>query len=142
MPSVYSEAEGRAFVERQWSRNHDGRALALVIARARDDTAIGNLFLRLTRAPRQCQLGYWLVPDARRQRYGSHAVSLASRWVLTAMGVYRLVAEVHPDNRASIGLLETCGFSYEGVLRSWLWIDDSVHDALQYSLIRPDLGTR
>lgn len=62
-----------------------------------------------------------------------------SQWVLTATEVYRLVAEVHPDNEPSIRLLEGCGFTFEGILRSWLWIGDEVHDARQYSLIRSDV---
>jgi ribosomal-protein-alanine N-acetyltransferase len=54
--------------------------------------------------------------------------------------VYRVVAEVHPDNVASTRLLEKCGYTLEGTLRSWLWIDGEVHDAVQYSRIQSDLG--
>jgi RimJ/RimL family protein N-acetyltransferase len=139
VPVVYSHAEGRAFVERQWSRNLDGRALALAIARSESDEAVGNVYLGLTTVARQCRLGYWLVPGARRRGLGSHAVELVSRWVLTETEVYRLVAEVHPANTASVRLLERCGFSLEGTLRSWLWIDGEPHDALQFSLVRPDI---
>jgi ribosomal-protein-alanine N-acetyltransferase len=139
VPAGYTEREGRAFVERQWSRNEDGQALALAVARADSNEAVGQVYLGLTRVGRQCRLGYWVIPRVRRQGLGSSAVGLVSRWLLTETDVYRLVAEVHPDNAASIGLLERCGFTLEGTLRSWLWIDDEPHDALQYSLIRPDL---
>jgi ribosomal-protein-alanine N-acetyltransferase len=139
VPAEYTEAAGRAFVERQWARNRDGQALALAIATADSNEAVGHLYLALTRVGRQCRLGYWLVPAARRQGLGSSAVRLISRWVLTRTEVYRLVAEVHPENVASRRLLEKCGFTLEGTLRSWLWIDGEVHDALQYSLIRSDL---
>ncbi len=139
VPEVYSEVEGRAFIERQWSRNDDGRALALAIAAGPNGAAVGQVYLGLTQIDRECRLGYWLVPSARRRRYGSRAVRLASRWVLTETDVHRLVAEVHPDNIASRALLERCGFTREGVLRSWLWIGNEVHDAVQYSLLRTDL---
>lgn len=140
VPAVYSESAARAFVERQWSRNDDGRALALAIARSDSDEAVGNVYLGLTTVARQCRLGYWLVPAARRQGLGTSAVTLASRWVLGVGDVHRLVAEVHPANTASIRLLEDCGFTLEGTLRSWLWIDDRPHDALQFSLLRTDLA--
>ncbi len=140
VPARYTDAEGRAFIERQWSRNDDGRALALAIARADSNDAIGHIFLALTSVGRQCRLGYWLIPNARGQRYGSSAVSLVSRSLLTDLDMYRVVAEVHPANSASIRLLESCGFTLEGTLRSWLWIDDTPHDALQHSLIRTDLA--
>ncbi len=140
VPVSYTDAEGRAFIERAWSRNDDGQALALAIARAESNEAVGHIYLVLTKVQRQCRLGYWLIPEARRQGFGSSAVRLIGRWVLTKTDVYRLVAEVHPDNVASRRLLEACGFTLEGTLRSWLWIDDDVHDALQYSLIRSDLS--
>lgn len=106
VPSQYTEDGGRAFIERQWSRNDDGQALALAIARADSNQAVGHIYLGLTKVQRQCRIGYWFIPDARGQRLGSHAIDLISRWVLTETGVYRLVAEVHPDNLASIRLLE------------------------------------
>jgi RimJ/RimL family protein N-acetyltransferase len=140
VPAQYTEEEGRAFIERAWSRNDDGQALALAIARADSNQAVGHIYLGLTRVKHQCRLGYWLIPKARGQRLGSSALDLISRWVLTETDVYRLVAEVHPDNTASIRLLEGCGYTLEGTLRSWLWIDQEPHDALQYSLIRPDLN--
>ena len=140
VPAQFTEGAGRAFIERQWSRNEDGEALSLAIAKADSNIAVGLIYLGLTKVQRQCRLGYWLIPDARRQRLGSEAIRLISRWVLTDTDVYRLVAEVHPENTASIRLLEGCGFTFEGTLRSWLWIDDEPHDALLYALIRPDVS--
>jgi ribosomal-protein-alanine N-acetyltransferase len=139
VPALYTEEDGRAYVERQWSRSDDGQALALAIAEAQSDKAVGHLYLGLTKVDRQCRLGYWLIPEARRRGFGSNAVDLITRWLLTETDVYRVVAEVHPDNVASTRLLEKCGYTFEGTLRSWLWIDSEVHDALQYSLIRSDL---
>ncbi len=139
VPARFTDEAGYAFIERQWSRNDDGQALAMAIAKADSNQAIGQIFLSLTRVERQCRLGYWIVPGERGRGLASTAVRLVSGWLLTATDVYRLVAEVHPDNAASIALLEGCGFTLEGTLRSWLWIDGQPHDALQYSLIRPDL---
>lgn len=140
IPVEYSEAEGREYVERQWSRNDDGQSLALAIARAESNAAIGHIYLGLTRVKRQCRLGYWLIPEVRNQGFGSSAVDLIGRWLLTATDVYRVVAEVHPENEASIRLLKRCGYTLEGTLRSWLWIEDEVSDALQFSLVRTDLA--
>lgn len=139
VPVRYTEEAGRAFIERQWARNKDGQALAMAVARVDSNEAVGQVYLLLTRVERQCRLGYWVVPEQRRQGLGSAAVRLVSRWLLTDTDVYRLVAEVHPDNAASIRLLDRCGFTLEGTLRSWLWIDGEPHDALQYSLLRPDV---
>jgi ribosomal-protein-alanine N-acetyltransferase len=139
IPAIFTEAEGRAFIERQWARNDDGQALALAIARADSDEAVGHVYLGLTRVKRQCRIGYWLIPEARRKGYGSSSVNLVGRWLLTETDIHRVVAEVHPDNVASIRLLEGCGYTLEGTLRSWLWIEGEANDAFQYSLIRTDV---
>jgi RimJ/RimL family protein N-acetyltransferase len=139
VPDVYSEEAGRAFIERQWGRQASGQGLSLAIARRETDDAVGLVYLGLATIRGQCHLGYWLVPDARGRGLGTEAIRLVSRWVLTETDVHRLVAEVKTDNQASLAVLRSCGFTEEGVLRSWLWIGDEVFDALQFSLLTTDL---
>ncbi len=139
VPVDYTDEEGRAFIERQWGRQTSGQGLSLAITDVTTDEAKGLLYLGLGRLKGHCEIGYWLVPVARRQGFGTEAVRLTSRWVLTETDVHRLEAQVKPDNTASLALLRTCGFTEEGLLRSWLWIEDEVFDAIQFSLLRSDL---
>lgn len=139
VPAVYTEAEGRAFVERCWSRQTNGEGLVLAIADAPTNEAKGLVFLGFSRVRGELRLGYWLIPAARQQGYGNDAVYLASRWALTETDCHRLIAQVKPDNDASLALLRKCGFSEEGVLREWLWIEDEKCDAIQFSLLTSDL---
>ena len=140
VPAVFTEEEGRSFIERQWDRQSSGGGLSLAIADAASDVAKGLVFLGLNRTPGHCRLGYWLIPEARGRRRGTEAVRLASQWVLTDTDVHRLVARVVPGNDPSIALLKRLGFQEEGVLRSWLWIGDEAVDVIQYSLLRTDLA--
>ena len=140
VPAVFSEVEGRAFIERQWSRQNNGEGLVLAIADAESDEAKGLVFLGFSRIRGELRLGYWLIPEARRLGYGTAAVSLATRWALTETHFHRIVARVKPDNVASLALLRHCGFTEEGVLREWLWIDDERHDAIQFSLLAGDIA--
>ena len=139
MPARYTDEEGRAFIERQWERQTSGQGLSLAIAETMGNEAQGLVFLGLGRIRGHCRLGYWLIPAARRQGLGTDAIGLVSRWVLTETDVHRLVAEVEPSNLASLALLRRCGFVEEGLLRSWLWIEDQPFDAIQFSLLRTDL---
>ncbi len=139
VPPLYTEEEGRAFIERQWGRQIGGQGLSMAVADAGTNEAKGLVFLGLGRIRGHCRLGYWLIPAARRQGLGTDAIGLASRWVLTATDVHRLVAEVEPSNVGSLALLRKCGFTEEGLLRSWLWIEDELFDATQFSLLRTDL---
>ena len=83
--------------------------------------------------------GYWPVPEVQGQGLGTDAINLVSQWVLRETDVYRLVAYVEPANTASIALLRKCGFTEEGLLRSFLPFDDGVFDALSFSLLSSDL---
>ncbi len=139
VPSNYSDEEGRAFVERQWSRQTSGRGLSLAVADAGSDEAVGLVFLGLGPAVGHCELGYWLIPDARGRGLGSAAVRLVSRWLLTQTDVYRLYAHVDPVNQPSLALLDRCGFQREGLLRSHLKFGDHTSDAVLLSLLRSDV---
>jgi len=139
VPAKYTNAEGRAFVERQWGRQTSGQGLSMAIAEAATDEAKGLVFLGLDRIRGHCNLGYWVIPDARRQGLGGEAIRLLSRWVLNDTDVHRLVAQVEPHNEPSLRLLRQNGFVEEGLLRSWLWIEGETHDVLQFSLLRSDL---
>ena len=70
---------------------------------------------------------------------GTFAIRRVSQWVLHDTDVYRVVAHVEPANTASIALLWKCGFTEEGLLRSYLPFDDGVFDALSFSLLISDL---
>lgn len=139
VPALYSEKEGRAWIERQWSRQTSGHGLSMAIADPQTDEARGLVYLGLRRIEGHCELGYWLVPDARGQGLGTAAIRLVSRWVLLDTEVYRLVAYAEPHNSASRALLRKCGFTEEGLLRSYLRFDDGVFDALSFSLLTADL---
>jgi RimJ/RimL family protein N-acetyltransferase len=140
VPAHYTEEEGRAFIERQWGRQTKGQGLSLAIADAKTGEASGLVFLGLGNIRGHCDLGYWIVPGMRRRGLGGDAIRLVSRWVLTATYVHRLVAQVVADNGASLALLRKCGFVEEGLLRSWLWIGNDVHDVVQLSLLETDLA--
>ena len=142
IPVHYTEDEGKAWIRRNWERRSSGQGLSQAIAHPKTDEAIGLVYLGLRRPEGHCELGYWLVPEVQRQGLGTDAVSLVSRWVLRETDVYRLVAYVEPANMASIALLRKCGFTEEGLLRSYLPFDDGVFDALSFSLLNCDLPAR
>lgn len=104
------------------------------------DVAIGMVYVGLRGAVGHGALGYWLVPEVHGRGLGTEAVELVSRWILLDTPIYRLVAYVEPHNTASIALLRKCGFTEEGVLRSYLKFDDGVFDAICFSLLTTDVS--
>ena len=140
VPAVYTHDEGRAFIARQHKRQASGQGLSMAIADAASDEARGLCFLGLGRTEGHCRIGYWIVPAARRQGMATAAVTVVTRWLLTATHIYRITAVVEPGNEASIGLLERCGFQHEGAMRRYLPIGDEQRTGLLMSLLDSDIG--
>jgi RimJ/RimL family protein N-acetyltransferase len=135
VPPVYSEAEGIAFIERQWGRQADGEGLSLAVEAATGSISVG-LIVALSRPQSGVVgLGYWVVPPERGHGYARRAVGLLATWILKETAMTRVEALVEPDNLASRRTLEQCGFQEEGCLRSYL---DGKYDAIMYSLLRAD----
>ena len=139
VPAEYTDERGREWIERQWSRHTKGEGLSLAVVDAEIDTAVGLVYLGLRKPNGHCELGYWLVPSARGRGLGTEAVRLTSRWVLIETDVYRLFAHVVTNNTASLAVMEKCGFTREGVLRSYLRYSDVVFDVVSFSLLSDDL---
>jgi [ribosomal protein S5]-alanine N-acetyltransferase len=139
VPAIFTPAEGRAWIERQWGRQENGEGLSLAIARADSGEALGNINLLFRRQPTAAAIGYWLVERVRGRGLGSRAVALLAHWALADAALERVEALVLPDNVASQRVLEKAGFRREGLLRSHLVVGDRRADALIYSLLPDDL---
>ncbi len=62
----------------------------------------------------EAMVGYAVLEPYRHRGYGSEAVSALINWAFARPGVQRIVAETGHTNKASIRLLEKCGFEYAG----------------------------
>jgi RimJ/RimL family protein N-acetyltransferase len=62
----------------------------------------------------EVMIGYSMLEPYQRKGYGSEAVSALVNWAFAKPGVQRIIAETHGNNKASIRLLEKCGFEYAG----------------------------
>ena len=62
----------------------------------------------------EVMIGYSVLEPYQRKGYGTEAVRALVNWAFAHGSISQVVAEVLPDNRASIRLLEKCGFEYAG----------------------------
>jgi RimJ/RimL family protein N-acetyltransferase len=116
LPDPFTDAEGRAFIERQWQRSERGEGLSLAIENTAAAAAVGGTSLMLRR-PEVAALGYWLVRDARGRGIGRAAIELLVPWALNVMSVEAIEAFVHPENQPSRRILDACGFLMIGSQR-------------------------
>lgn len=60
------------------------------------------------------ELGYGIGEEFRRNGYAAEAVKGISKWAFGQKGVRCVTAQTEPDNKASQGVLQGCGFIRDG----------------------------
>jgi ribosomal-protein-alanine N-acetyltransferase len=131
IPFPYSQEDGRAYLSRAASR--EGR---FAVVDAKSGRLLGGITVNAQNWGR-AEVGYWVRADARGRGVASCALALASRWALERHRRLQLHADV--ENEASQRVAEKCGFTREGVLRSWIEQSGTPRDHVLYSLLQDDL---
>ena len=81
------------------------------------------------------ELGYWIVPDHQGEGYGSEAVALLVEYAFSELRFHRIEAKVFEFNDASMGLLESIGFTAEGAHREAAFIDGAYRDVHWFGVL-------
>lgn len=117
-----------------------GGAMPLFLARRQDGRLLGAITLdNIRRGPSQAgTLGYWIGEKYARQGYMREAINAVVHHAFTQLDLSRVEAACLPENIASRGALERCGFKYEGVAQSYLQIDGRWRNHVLYANLRSD----
>lgn len=132
-----------AFTRRvYWARRSEsqGSALPLVVIRRDDNRLMGAMTLdNIRRGPAQAgTMGYWIGEPFARHGYMCEALQAVTNHAFNRLGLSRIEAACLPENRASRGLLEKCGFKYEGVAQAYLQINGRWRNHVLYACLRAD----
>ena len=133
----------KAFTNRIYWANRStsqGTALPLLLTRREDGALLGAITLdNIRRGPSQAgTLGYWMGQAHARQGYMREAILSLVHHAFTVMDLSRIEAACLPENAASRGVLEKCGFKYEGVAQSYLQIAGRWRNHVLYANLRSD----
>lgn len=83
-------------------------------------------------------IGYALHEDVWGRGYGTQVARALIDLGFTQLSLHRVWATVHPDNIASIRVLEKAGMNYEGRLRDDRRMPEGWCDSLLYAVVRSD----
>jgi len=125
----------RSRIRQYWRDIDDDAAYPYFIFDAQGEVLVGALTLSSVRrgVAQTGTLGYWIgLPHARRG-YMTSAVRLAVDFAFRHLGLHRVEASCLPHNRASINLLQKCGFEREGLARGYLKIAGEWRDHLLFA---------
>jgi RimJ/RimL family protein N-acetyltransferase len=99
---------------------------------------VGDVGAQLNANEKTATIGYTLHTWARGLGYATEAAHALCTYLVDAIGVHRLAAETHPDNVASIRVLQRLGFAGEGIRRESYWVDDVVSDDAMFGMLARD----
>ena len=118
----------------------NGSAVPLFLIRRADRALLGAITLdNIRRGPAQAgTLGYWIGEPYARQGYMREALDALVHYAFTELDLSRMEAACLAENKASRGVLERCGFKYEGVAQSYLQIAGRWRNHVLYANLRGD----
>jgi len=151
VPAVFTEDEGRSFIERQWSRAEQGTGYSFAIAdggtgggtdagiAGGTGRAVGQIGLWLKDAGNgRASIGYWVIQSARGRGAAAASLRALAAWALDELAIPRLELNVEPWNTASVMTAERSGFRREGLMRSWQEVGGTRRDMYMYSRLPGD----
>jgi len=85
---------------------------------------------------RSAEIGYFLGEPFWNRGIVTEAVEACTRYAFRELGLVRLQAGIFAWNKASMRVLEKCGYVREGVLRKSVWKDGELVDSVLYARLR------
>ena len=129
-----------SFCREAWADPEQARELPFLVTDRATDRLLGAIGLKQLRERGASEVGYWLAADARGRGHMSRAVTLVARWALRDLGYQRLELHTDPANDRSQAVASRCGFTREGVLRSYFEHPEHGRaDVVMFSLLPGDL---
>lgn len=127
----YNMAQERDWFERL--NENDDLVSLLVCA---DGEPVGSVGLHgVDDTDGTAELGYWVDPGEQRQGYAREAAELVITYGFDQLRLHKVTARAFEHNDASRGLLESLGFTEEGVHRAEAFVDGVHRDVHYYGLL-------
>ena len=121
---------------------YEKRAIRWGIIIKENNKFIGTLGLNsLQLKNKKAEIGYEIHPSYWRKGYTSEAIKEVLHYSFQELDLNRIGAVVFLENQASINLLEKLGFSKEGVLRDYLFQNNTFHTTNILSLLMHEWAT-
>ena len=85
---------------------------------------------------KRAEIGIWLIPNYWDKGIGKNTMALIKNVAFNHLNLNRLEAHIAIENIKSITLFKKCGFSLEGTLKQYLYLNGEQQDALIFSYIK------
>ena len=120
----------RNYMQRIRRSDHEGYA----ICRTTDECIVGVINLNhIVRGTFQNASLVIMLESPTGHGYMQQGLEQLLRLAFTTLGLHRLEANIQPDNERSKKLVAACGFRFEGLSESFLFIDGQWRDHERWS---------
>jgi RimJ/RimL family protein N-acetyltransferase len=109
LPSPYTEADARTYLEQCERLWREGSRFPFAIVDSETDELLGAIDVRPNGGG--SDVGYWVAPWARGRSVATRALRLVVAYAFERLGARRLELETHPENVASMRVAENAGFA-------------------------------
>jgi len=119
----------------------EDRAYPFVIVRDEDNAIVGGVTVANVRRGivQAGTIGYWIGQQFAGRGYMTSALNVLLPTLFGELNLHRVEAACIPTNRASVRVLEKCGFAREGLARRYLCINGIWQDHYLYGLLDEDV---
>lgn len=134
-----SPRQTRAALRAAIRQYRSGAPSSFAIERRSDRRMIGTIgFMWINCEHRSGEVGYSLARDCWNQGYATEALLAVLRFGFEALRLNRIEAQHEISNPASGRVMQKCGMTYEGTLRSRVFNKGRFSDVRLYAILRDD----
>ncbi|WP_348699420.1 GNAT family N-acetyltransferase [Duganella fentianensis] len=137
-PAWQEMAQAHDYIAQTLQHYADGSALRWALVNG-EQAVVGVVTLyHFDRQNARCDVGYMLARPYWGQRYMQEALKAVLDYGFGTLRLHRIEADIHPDNAASVRLLQGLHFRLEGHLRERWFVDGEISDSLILGLLARD----
>ncbi|MGK4009172.1 GNAT family protein [Sorangium sp. So ce1036] len=133
--SALAEAEQRIAVVLEGVRENTSIRWGITLKESHELLGTAG-FWRWNKPHRWAEIGFELLPAFWNRGIMTEALRAMLSFGFDVMGLHRVEAQLDPENRACMRVLERLGFAREGLLRQNWWYDGKCTDTAVYGLLR------
>lgn len=133
-PFPYTMKHARAWVELNIKNDKKKKKAEVVFVIENADGFVGAIGLHGI-SGHKCALGYWIAEPFWGHGFATEAARAMTKFGFKTLNLRRIAASTRLPNKASMKVLEKCGYKKEGHLRKALLKDGRFHDLYLFSKI-------
>lgn len=138
VPHPYPEGAADEFIAGHAPAWAAGKSATWAITRREDGALVGAIGLKIVRAHRRAEVGYWIAAPEWGKGYATEATRAAIAFGFDELGLHRIEAHHYLENPASGQVMRNAGMIPEGVHRGVVWRDGVPRDLASFAILRTD----